>query len=213
MRTPEPMRLKAMPARNATTTAAAPTHWRQRSASTARVSAGWRLPMRSSASFARRATKSSTDAPSPTTSAAARLAQARSASLHSARARSDVSMARTAVTSRAFASFIASIGKRRNCTRGAVAPLRTVSGRGARRHRRRSCRSTRARVRRRRRGPIPIRAATATIQRPGLPLSSAASALASVRGNARGDAPASNAITPFAEATGRRAVSCVAYFG
>ena len=119
MRSPEPMRLKARPARNATTTAAAPTHWRQRSAATARGSVGWRVPMRSSASFARRATKSSTDAPSPTTSAAARLAQARSASLHSARARSDVSIARTAVTSRAFASLIASIGDRRNCTRGA----------------------------------------------------------------------------------------------
>ena len=63
-----------------------PTHGRHSSARVARTNRASRSPMRSSASVARRPTNCSGDACSPTTSAAARLAHARSASVHSSRA-------------------------------------------------------------------------------------------------------------------------------
>jgi len=77
---------------------------RQDSARTARGIIGKRSPNRPSASRARCATKSVSVAPSPTTSAAARLAQARSPSDHSACALSAVSKARTATISSALNS-------------------------------------------------------------------------------------------------------------
>jgi hypothetical protein len=58
----------------------------------------------SNASSARRATKTLGVAVAPTTSAAARLAHARSSSVHSSRARSAVSTASTAVTASAVRS-------------------------------------------------------------------------------------------------------------
>src|SRR5215831_3684784 len=86
-----------------------PIHERQASARSARANDGWRVRRRSSASAARRATKTPGAAFAPVISAAARVAHARSSSDQIARVPSVVSTARRSVTLRAADSFIGSV--------------------------------------------------------------------------------------------------------
>ena len=91
----------------AAATITCPTHGRHASACTARTKRRSRSPTRSRTSAARRPRNCADVARSPTTSAAARLAHARSASLHAPFTSAPLSSARTAITSRAVRSSIA----------------------------------------------------------------------------------------------------------
>src|SRR5215510_15210670 len=86
-----------------------PIHERHASVRSARANDGCRVRSRSSASAARRATKTSGAASAPVISAAARVAHARSSSDQIARVPSVVSTARRSVTRRAADSFIGSL--------------------------------------------------------------------------------------------------------
>ncbi len=120
MRWAPPMRSTAMPSANAMTTIAHATHGRQCRARTARGNVLWCSPIRSRASRARRTRKAAESACSPTTSAAARLAHARSASVQTAFAWSRVSRARTAETSRAARSSMVTVHSTRGPPSGAA---------------------------------------------------------------------------------------------
>ena len=106
MRWAPPIRSTITPSTNAPPMMVHATHGRQRRVRAARGNALACSPIRSRARRARRARKVAESACSPTTSAAARLAQARSASVQTTFAGSRISRARMAEISRAATSSI-----------------------------------------------------------------------------------------------------------